>query len=213
MALTFHPDGIEAYAEAHSDPESPLLAELAKETAQTFGQLSRMQVGRLEGAFLTLVTKLVGARRVLEVGTFTGCSALCFAAGLPDDGEVITCDIEPKHVELAQRYFQRSPLGRKIHVRLGDAVQTLGGLSGPFDVVFLDADKGNYQRYYELALPLLRSGGLLLADNTLWSGRVLKPQDEDTRALAAFNDAVAQDARVERVVLTLRDGVTMVRKR
>lgn len=213
MALTFHPPGIEAYAEAHSDPESPLLTELAQVTAQTFGQLSRMQVGRLEGAFLTLVTRLVGARRVLEVGTFTGCSALCFAAGLPDDGEVITCDIEPKHVELAQRYFQKSPVGAKIHVRLGDAVKTLGTLSGPFDVVFLDADKGNYLRYYELALPLLRTGGLLLADNTLWSGRVLEPQDDDTRALAAFNDAVAKDARVERVVLTLRDGVTMVRKR
>lgn len=213
MALTFQPDGIEAYAQAHSDQQPPLLDELEKVTREKFGQLSRMQVGALEGAVLSMLAKLVNAKRVLEVGTFTGCSALAFAAALPEGGEVVTCDVEPKHVEVAQSFFDRSPHGKKIHVKLGDARATLKSLQGPFDLVFLDADKGGYATYYELALPLLRQGGLVVADNTLWSGRVLAPKDDDDRALVAFNAMVAKDPRVDRVMLTVRDGVTLARKK
>jgi predicted O-methyltransferase YrrM len=150
---------------------------------------------------------------VLEVGTFTGYASLSMAAGLPPDGRIDTLEIEPTHAEVAQRYFDRSPSGDKITLHLGPAVETIASLEGEFDLVFIDADKPNYDAYYEAALPRLSERGLIAIDNTLWSGRVLDPQDDHTRAIAALNDKLAADERVVCVQLTVRDGVTLVRRR
>jgi caffeoyl-CoA O-methyltransferase len=190
----------------------PLFEALREETYASV-QSPGMQVGRLEGSFLRLLVRLARARRVLELGTFTGYSALAMAEGLPEDGELITCDVDSGAVAVAQRYWARSPHGHKIHPRLGPALETLQGLEGPFDLVFIDADKGNYLAYYEAVLPLVRQGGLIVADNTLWHGRVLKPTEPSDRAIVAFNDAVARDTRVEKVLLTVRDGMMLAYKR
>jgi caffeoyl-CoA O-methyltransferase len=173
-----------------------------------------MQVGRVEGTLLKMLAGLVGARRVLEIGTFTGFSALCMAEALPEGGELITCDIDPEAVRIAQRFFDRSPHGKKIRVRLGDALETVRSLpaESTFDLVFLDADKERYSDYYELVLPRLRVGGLLVADNTLWSGRVLSPSHASDHAIVAFNRRVAEDPRVENVLLSVRDGMMLARK-
>jgi caffeoyl-CoA O-methyltransferase len=174
-----------------------------------------MVVGPLEGAFLQMVTQLVGARRVLEIGTFTGYSALCFAEAMPEDGTVITCDVDEEAAAVARRYFAQSPVGRKIDVRLGPALETLHRLSGPFDVIFIDADKVNYPNYYRQALNLLSPHGVILIDNVLWSGEVLKqpPPDERTAAIQELNRAVAGDPRVTAVLVTIRDGVLVVRRK
>lgn len=210
--LTLVPDEIERYAANLAPAESPLLQELAKVTyAETDAPM--MQVGRLQGALLRLLVRLVQARRVLEIGTFTGYSALVMAEGLPDDGELITCDRDSETTAIAKRFWARSPHGGKIKLLLGPARETVKSLSGPFDLVFIDADKTAYLHYWETCVPLVRSHGLLVADNVLWSGRVLSPRSEDDRALAQFNARVAADDRVEAVMLTVRDGVTLARKR
>jgi caffeoyl-CoA O-methyltransferase len=173
----------------------------------------QMQVGRIEGTFLKLLVRLSGARRALEIGMFTGYSGLMIAAGLPEDGQLTTCDVDPKAEAVARHFFARSPHGRKITIRMGPALETIATLVPPIDFVFVDADKGNYPRYYEAVLPLMPSGGLLVADNVLWSGKVLEPKEDSDRAIAAFNDLVQGDPRVEKVMLTVRDGMTLVRKR
>jgi caffeoyl-CoA O-methyltransferase len=206
------PDAIDAYAEQHSDEVEPLFDELRAETFASM-ESPQMQVGRLEGRFLHLLVKMTSARRVLEIGMFTGYSALMMASALPDDGELVTCDIDPAAEAIARRYFDRHPHGKKITIRMGPALDTLASLSGPLDLVFIDADKGNYVAYYEAVLPLLRPGGLIVADNTLWSGKVVTPQTEVEQAIARFNDHVARDARVDKVLLTVRDGMTLARKR
>ena len=205
-------EGIEEYAARHSTPSDPLLAELAEETYATMSS-PQMLTGPIEGRFLELLVHGSGATRILEIGTFTGYSALSMAAALPDDGRIDTLDIEPKHAEVAQRYFDRSPLGGKITLHLGPALDTIGGLEGEFDVVFIDADKENYDAYFEAVLPRLSERGLIAIDNTLWSGRVLDPPDETTKLIAALNDKLAADERVVAVQLTVRDGVTLVRRR
>jgi caffeoyl-CoA O-methyltransferase len=212
MALTLVPEAIEEYASAHTEPASPLFEQLRKETYAKM-EMPQMQVGPIEGTFLRLLVRLAGAKRVLEIGMFTGYSALMMAEGLPEDGELITCEINPKAEEVARRYFAKSPDGKKIKIRMGPALQTIQTLSGPFDLVFIDADKENYPRYYDAVLPLLRAGGLIVADNVLWSGRVLKPKDQTDRAIVAFNEKVAKDTRVEKVMLTVRDGITLALKR
>lgn len=203
---------LEEYAEAHSTRPDPLLAELAEETRATMAA-PQMLTGPIEGRFLELLVAGLGARRVLEIGTFTGYSALSMAAALPPDGRIDTLDIEPRHAEVAQRYFDRSPHGSKITLHLGPAVETLDRLEGEFDLVFIDADKESYDAYYEAVLPRLSERGLIAIDNTLWSGRVLDPQDESTRRIAALNDKLAADERVVVVQLTVRDGVTLIRRR
>jgi caffeoyl-CoA O-methyltransferase len=150
---------------------------------------------------------------VLEIGTFTGYSALSMAAALPDDGRIDTCDIEPAHVEVARRYIVRSPHGGKITIHLGPALDTIAQLDGDFDLVFIDADKPNYASYFEAVLPRLSERGLIAIDNTLWSGRVLQPEDDHSVAIAALNDRIVADERVVAVQLTVRDGVTLVRRR
>ncbi len=207
------PPEIEAYAHDHTSPRPALFDELRERTYASMAS-PHMQVGRVEGTLLKMLCALAGARRVLEVGTFTGYSALCMAEALPEDGEVVTCDIDPGAVEIARSFFARSPHGHKIRVCLGDALETIRALplEPPFDVVFLDADKERYPDYYELALPRLRRGGLLIADNTLWSGRVLSPSADTDRGIAAFNARVTADPRVENVLLSVRDGVMLARK-
>lgn len=212
MTLTLVPEAIENYAADHSEPLAQLFNDLREETyAKT--SAPQMQVGRIEGNFLKLLVKLSRARRVLELGMFTGYSALMMAEGLPDDGELITCDIDPKAEEIARRYFERSPHGRKIQIRIGPGLETIKTLKAPIDFVFIDADKENYSNYFDAVLPLLPSGGLIVADNTLWSGRVLEPKTESDKAIVAFNARVAGDARVEKVLLTVRDGMMLIRKK
>jgi caffeoyl-CoA O-methyltransferase len=203
---------VEDYAERHTTPPDPLLAELAEETKATMAA-PQMLTGTIEGRFLEVLVAATGARRVLEIGTFTGYSALSMAAALPDDGRIDTLDIEPKHAEVAQRYFDRSPHGGKITLHLGPALDTIGELEGEFDLVFIDADKENYDAYFEAVLPRLAERGLIAIDNTLWSGRVLEPPDETTTLIAALNDKLAADDRIVAVQLTVRDGVTLVRRR
>jgi len=211
--LTLVPEDIERYAMAHTTPLPPLLEELMEETKKEFGALSRMLSGQPEGVLLQTLAAAIGARRILEIGTFTGFSAQMMAAALPDDGALITCDISPKHLEMARRYFDRSPHGKKITVREGPALDTIKTLESPFDLVFIDADKTNYQNYYEACLPLLAPRGLVAVDNVLWSGQVLDPNTDDARAIVAFNDHVRNDPRVTCVMLTVRDGITLIRLR
>ena len=210
--LTLVAEEIERYAEAHTEPVDPLLEEL-RET--TYSEMSdpQMQVGRVEGTFLKILVRLSRAKRALEIGMFTGYSGLQIAEGLPDDGELVTCDVDPKAEAVARRFFSRSPHGRKIRIRMGPALETIRTLSPPIDFVFLDADKQNYSTYYDAVLPLLSPGGLLVADNVLWSGKVLDPKEASDKAIVAFNERVAADPRVEKVMLTVRDGMTLVRKR
>lgn len=212
MTLTLVPTDIEKYAQEHTEVPAPLFEELRQ---TTWARMSspQMQVGHLEGTFLRMLVRMTGARRVVELGTFTGYSALMMAEALPDDGELITCDVDPEATAIARDFFTRSPHGRKITLRMGPALETLNTLEGPFDLAFIDADKQNYSAYYEAVLPLLRPGGLLVADNTLWSGRVLDPQTPSDLAIVAFNDKVAADSRVEKVLLTVRDGMMLALKR
>lgn len=209
--LSFVSEEIQNYADAHSTPEPELFAELARETIAT-EEYHRMMVGHGEGMLLRLFVRMSGARRVLEVGTFTGYSALAMAYALPDDGEIITCDIDPRATALAQRFWDKSPHGRKITLKLAPATDTIASLKGPIDLAFIDADKTNYIRYWEAILPLMRTGGVIAVDNVLWSGRVLAPKEKDDHALVAFNTHVKADARVEHVMLPIRDGITVAVK-
>jgi predicted O-methyltransferase YrrM len=211
--LTLVPEDIERYAMARSTPLPPLLEELMEETRKEFGPMATMLSGQLEGTLLQTLAAATGARRVLEIGTFTGFSAQMMAAALPEDGELITCDVNPKAIELARRYFERSPHGKKITLREGPALETLKTLEGGFDLVFIDADKQNYTNYYQATLPLLSANGLIAVDNVLWSGRVLKPESDDDKAIVAFNDHVQKDERVTNVVLTVRDGIMLIRRK
>ena len=203
---------LEAYATRHGSPETRIFRDLVRVTrAKT--RWPQMQVGRLEGGFLRLLVRIARARRVLEIGSFTGYSTLAMAEGLPTDGRLITCDLDPVATRIARDYWGRSRHGKKIRLELGPALRTLRKLKGPFDVVFIDADKENYIHYWERCVPKVRRGGILLADNVLWSGRVLRPQDRTTRAITAFNRLVAVDRRVETVMLPIRDGLTLAWKR
>jgi caffeoyl-CoA O-methyltransferase len=207
------PPEIERYAELHTTPLPEHLRALAAETekSMTFAQ---MMVGQLEGRFLEMLVFMTGARRVLEIGMFTGYSALSMAAALPPDGRIVTCDIDPKAEEIARRHIEASPYADRIEVRMGPALRTIGELEGPLDLVFIDADKTNYRNYYEAALPLLADNGIIAVDNVQWSGAVLDVADDsaDTQAIREFNDYVVGDSRVVCVMLTVRDGVTLIRK-
>lgn len=206
------PDAIEDYALARSEPFPPHMHELMQETyAHT--ELPQMLSGELGGGVLRMVAKLIGARRILEVGMFTGFGTLALAEALPEDGEIHTCELEQKYLDLAGPFFDRSGHSDKITVHMGPALESLQKLEGPFDMVFIDADKTNYANYYEEALRLLRPGGVIVVDNALWSGRVLSPEHESDAAIDALNRKIEQDERVDRVLLTVRDGMFLVRKR
>jgi len=207
------PAPLEAYCAAHTTPPEPLLDELAAYT-HAHCKAPQMITGPLEGRLLRMLVEVSGARRVIEIGTFTGYSALCMAAGLPANGELLTCDVDPDTSAIAQAFFDRSPHGGKIRLLRGRALATLGTLPAepPFDFAFIDADKESYVEYYEALLPRLRPGALIAVDNTLWSGRVLDPREPSDHAIVAFNAHVARDPRVEQVLLGVRDGVTLIRK-
>ncbi|HZQ84196.1 MAG TPA: class I SAM-dependent methyltransferase [Acidimicrobiales bacterium] len=207
------PRDIEHYAEAHTSPPPEYLVALAVETELAL-DFPQMMVGALEGRFLEMLVYSLAPQRVLEIGTFSGYSALSMAAGLPPGGYIVTCDISEKHLAVARRFIEKSPYANAIEIREGPALDTIASLDGPFDFVFIDADKDNYINYYEAVLPKLSPRGLIAADNTLWSGQVLDSSDtsEGTVAIRAFNDHVRDDPRTEQVQLTVRDGVTLIRK-
>ena len=212
MATGIVPDEIDAYAAANTTAVSPLLEELGAATQERFGAMSGMLSGQVPGTLLQMLIFASGATRVLEIGMFTGYSAQMMAAALPGDGRVTTCDVDPKAIATAKEFFARSPAGHKIEVREGPALETMKSLEPGFDLIFIDADKGNYINYYEAALPLLAPRGLIVVDNVLWSGRVLKPERPDDHAIVAFNEHVRDDARVVQVMLTVRDGMTLIRR-
>ncbi len=213
MADIVNPE-LERYAQQHTSAPTELLEAVAAETHAELVGRSGMMVGPLEGRFLEMMVFGTRAKRILEIGTFTGYSALSMAAALPAGGRIITCDIDPVHISHARRHFAASPFADVIELREGPAIETIATLEGPFDLIFIDADKTSYRAYYEATLPLLAPNGLLLVDNTLWSGRVLDEgdTDPDTAAIRAFNDFVVADARVTCVQLTIRDGVTVIRR-
>jgi caffeoyl-CoA O-methyltransferase len=206
------PVEIEAYAAAHTTPLPPLLEELVHKTQTRFPERFGMLCGQLEGQFLQMLVATTHAQRVLEIGTFTGFSALMMAAALPPEGELTTLELSAEHAAFARGFFERSPDGRKITLIEGPALESLANMSGPFDFVFIDANKDGYVAYYDAVLPLLADGGLIAVDNVLWSGEVLAPKDDNGRAIVAFNEKVASDDRVVQVVTTIRDGVTLIRK-
>jgi len=203
---------IEEYAERHTRALSDLHSRLWKETHQKT-DYPGMMVGPIEGALLRLLVRLTAAKRVLEIGMFTGYSALAMAEALPEDGQLITCDVNPETTAIAKRYFVASPHADKIEIKLGPAKETLKALKGPFDLCFIDADKESYSDYYDRAIDLVRQGGLIVLDNMLRGGGVLSPKDHDARAVAALNDRIQKDQRVENVLLPVRDGVMLAYRR
>jgi caffeoyl-CoA O-methyltransferase len=209
--MDFIDEKIEQYAFDHTSEEGELLRRLEKETYEML-EIPQMTTGRIEARLLKLLARLVGAQRILEIGTFGGYSALSMAEALPEDGTLVTCDEDPVAIAFAQKYFSKSPHGEKIQQMEGPALESIKKLTGTFDMAFIDADKINYSNYYEAILPMVRPGGLIAVDNVLWSGRVLDPQDESDRAIHQFNERVVKDQRVESVLLTVRDGLNCIIK-
>ena len=207
---------VHAYLVEHGTPPDEIQKALIEET-QKLGGISIMQIAPEQGAFMTLLARTLGARRAVEVGTFTGYSALCLARGLPDDGRLICCDVSEEWAAVGRPYWEKAGVAHKIELRIAPALDTLRSLpdTPAFDLAFIDADKPSYPDYYEEILERLAPGGLILVDNVLWTGRVADPSadDEQTRAIRAFNDHVTDDARVDCVMLPVSDGLTLLRKR
>jgi predicted O-methyltransferase YrrM len=205
-------DAVDRYAEEHTTAGGDLFDRLAAETREKT-TVPQMMVGRVEGKFLEFLVRSTSAQLVLEVGTFTGYSSISMARGLTGTGKVISMDVNPDTTAIARRYAEEAGVADRIDYRLGPALDALPSLDGPFDLIFIDADKANYVNYYEALLPKLAANGLLIADNTLWSGRVVdEDADETTRVIKQFNDRVRDDPRVEQVLLTVRDGMLLVKK-
>jgi caffeoyl-CoA O-methyltransferase len=203
----------EAYARDHTTPMSELLEEVEHFTL-TRTPYPSMVTGRAEGRFLQLAAQLSGAHYIVDIGTFTGYSALAMAEVLADDGRLLTIEHNPDHAKIAQDFFNRSPSGVKINLRIGDALDILKTLPDEkTDLVFIDADKQNYCAYYRESMRILRTGGLILADNALWYGKIFDPKDDEARAMADFNELVNADSRTEKLFLTIRDGIYLIRKR
>jgi caffeoyl-CoA O-methyltransferase len=202
---------VEEYAEEHTSPDGELFERLAAETREKT-TAPQMMVGRLEGRFLGVLVRSLRAQRVLELGTFTGYSSISIALALPPGARVISCDVNEETTAIARRYAEEAGVADRIDYRLGPALETIAQLDGHFDLVFIDADKPNYVNYYEATLPLLADGGLIVVDNTLWSGQVAdeENQEESTQAIRALNDRVSADPRVDNVLLTVRDGMNLV---
>jgi caffeoyl-CoA O-methyltransferase len=206
-----------AYAIEHGARQDDVLRRLAEETEREHGDVAIMQISPDQGAFMTLLMRLMGARRALELGTFTGYSAICIARGLSDDGVLVTCDLNDEWTEIARRYWSEAGVDSRIDLRLGPALETLRALPSddPFDFAFIDADKAEYPDYYEQCLRLLRPGGLVMLDNVFRAGKVLDPADDDprNRATREVNERVAADERVDVAMLGVSDGITLARKR
>jgi caffeoyl-CoA O-methyltransferase len=207
------PEEIEQYAEEHTTSPDELLRRLAEETRATL-QSPQMLTGTIEGRLLEFLVFTTKARRVLELGTYSGYSAISMAAALSPGGHIDTCEVDEEHAAVARRYIEEAGHADRITIHIGPALETIARLEGDFDFVFIDADKVNYSAYYEALLPRLTLGGLMAIDNTLWSGKVLEPDDDPgTQAIAELNDRIAGDPAVVAVQLTVRDGITLVRRR
>lgn len=206
---------VHEYIVAHGTPPDALQRELIEETRRELGMVSLMQIAPEQGAFMTLLARAIGARRIVEIGTFTGYSALCLARGLPDDGHLLCCDVSDEWTAIARRYWERAGVADRIELRIGPAVDTLRALPAEraLDLAFIDADKPSYGIYFDELRTRMRPGGLVLVDNVLWQGRVTDPEqrDEQTDAIRAFNDRIAADDSLERVMLPVSDGLTIVR--
>lgn len=202
---------IDRYAFTHTRPEPELLQKLAERTEREMDDPG-MLTGRVQGRLLKLIVQMFQPKLVLEVGTFTGYSALAMAEGLDDDAKIVTCEIDPRARKVAQEAFDASPVGHRIEIRMGPALETIQSLDAEIDLSFIDADKEHYPDYYEEVLRRTRTGGILILDNMLWSGKVVEPQDEVSRIIASLNETIRNDRRVENVLLTVRDGVQLVRK-
>lgn len=212
--MNFTDPEIAQYAEDHSSEESPLIKELVEASNQELEHIDMIS-GKVVGRFLAMMVRISGAKRVLEIGTFSGYSALSMAEALPIDGELITCEYNERYEALARTFFAKSDHEKKITLKMGPALETLESMqeSGSFDLAYLDADKVNYPEYYQKIIPMLSKGGILVVDNVLWSSTVLHPEDEKAKAIDRLNKIIAQDDRVEQVLLTVRDGLTLVRKK
>lgn len=201
------------YCEKHTSPENELLHELNRQTHLKV-MMPRMLSGHLQGRFLSMISNMIQPKTVLEIGTYTGYSALCMAEGLAPGGKIITLDINQEIEQFTRNHFDKSPYKDQVDYRIGNAMQMIPDMQETFDLVFIDADKINYLNYYQLVFDKVRPGGFIVADNVLWSGKVLdEKKDKDTMAICAFNDYVANDTRVEKILLPIRDGLFVVRKK
>lgn len=212
--MHFIPKELDDYVINHSEDEPELLQELTRETYQKILQ-PRMLSGHYQGRLLSMISKLIHPTSILEIGTYTGYSALCLAEGMPDDGELHTIDINEELVDFQRTYFDKSPYGKQIFQHLGNALEIIPSLHKTFDLIFIDADKENYPAYFKVIIDKLNPGGILLSDNVLWSGKVIEPLKEDdfsTKALLEYNTLLKEDKRIETVILPIRDGLTISRK-
>jgi caffeoyl-CoA O-methyltransferase len=204
---------IEKYIEQHTSSESEVLAALNRKT-HTDVLLPQMLSGKVQGQFLQMISQMIRPDRILEIGTYTGYAAICLAQGLSENGKLITIDVNEELAEIVSSHVERAGLRNRIIPITGNAVEVIPTLNEVFDLVFIDADKQNYSTYYDLVFDKVRSGGFILADNVLWSGRIIEEKkDKDTEKLAAFNTKVQQDSRVENVIVSIRDGIMMIRKK
>ncbi len=213
--MDFFSPELQRYTEDHTTPENALLKRLDRET-NLKAMYPKMISGHLQGRILSMFSHMIKPRRILEIGTFTGYSAICMAEGLAESGEIITIDKNPELQEMLQQYFGEAKVNQQVSFILGDALTEIPKLSGSFDMVYLDADKENYLNYYHLIIDRVNTGGYIIADNVLWYGKVLQ-QDEDkldreTRAIKEFNRMVQRDQRVENILLPIRDGLMLIRK-
>ena len=210
--MNFLAENLEAYVQQHSEQEPELLQQLARETHLKVLQ-PRMLSGAYQGRLLALISKLITPKHILEIGTFTGYSALCMAEGLHANGRIDTIDVDEELTDMQRRYFDASGYGKQIFQHLGNAAEIIPALNGDFDLVFIDADKEQYPLYFDLIIDRIKAGGLIIADNVLWSGKVVtNATDEATQALQLFNMKMVEDTRVETVLLPVRDGLTLIRK-
>ena len=213
--MDFLPEKIDEYSENHTSPENELLEKLNRDTQAKILR-PRMLSGHLQGRTLSMMSHMMRPKRILEIGTYTGYSALCLAEGLKDDGVLHTIDINEELEDFTQSFFDKSDFGKKIKMHIGNAMEIIPELNETWDMVFIDADKSNYANYYQLVFNQVRPGGFIIADNVLWSGKVTEepsPQDIDTKALVEFNEMIQNDERVENVLLPIRDGLMVCRKK
>ncbi|HKK62980.1 MAG TPA: O-methyltransferase [Bacteroidales bacterium] len=213
MELFDIPEHIDRYAEAHSSPEDQVLYDLYRETYLKTVH-PQMVSGRVQGQFLAIMSKMIRPRHILEIGTFTGYSAYCLSKGLQKSGKITTIEVNEELEEMIQQFFQKAGIAQKTELIIGDALKLLAGMDQKFDLIFLDANKEHYPNYYNICIDKLNVGGYMIADNVLWSGKVAKEQfdDQSTKKLREFNDMVQKDKRVENVFLTIRDGLSIIRK-
>ncbi len=210
--MDFLPEDLQKYVTEHTSVESELLRNVTRDTYAKV-LMPRMLSGHVQGRFLSMLSCLIKPENILEVGTYTGYSAVCLAEGLQPEGKLVTIDVNEELESRVRGYFEDAGLTAKIDYHIGDAARIIPTLDIKFDLVFIDADKENYSVYYDLIFDKVKPGGLILADNVLWSGKVTKPKpDKDTRALLQFNDRIMADPRVENLLLPLRDGIMMIRK-